>query len=276
MSRYLATGAAGMVGSYLPPQVVGLGRAELDVSDLDAVHATLERERPDAVIHLAAATDVERSEEDRDYAFTGNTLGTLHVAAACRALGIRMAYVSTGGVFDGSKMQFSEDDQPNPPTFYAWTKYEGERIVSDLVPAPLVVRAGWIMGGGPERDHKFVGALVRLFGERDLVEVVADRHGSPTYARHFVAALIELLDRGATGTWHCANEGVCSRYDIAQVVAERTAYAGTLRAVSSDRFPTKAPRGMSEGLDCVKLRSHDLALPTWRDALVEYLEEFGR
>lgn len=264
-----------MVGSYLPAGVLGLTRAELDVTDADAVFAVLERERPRAVIHLAAATDVERSEEDRDYAFQGNTLGTLNVAVGCRSLGIRMAYVSTGGVFDGRKRTFSEADQPSPRNFYAWTKYEGEQIVSSLVASPLIVRAGWIMGGGPARDHKFVGALVRLFRERDVVEVVADRYGSPTYARHFVHTLIGLLDRDETGIWHCANEGVCSRFEVAEVVAERMAYTGTLRAVTSDRFPTKAPRGESEGLDCTRLRAHGLALPPWRVAIGEYLEEFA-
>lgn len=265
-----------MVGSYLPTSVGRLTRADLDVTDLAAVRSAFERAAPEAVIHLGAATDVDRSQVDRDYAFATNTLGTLNVSVVCRDLGIRLLYVSTGGVFDGSKMTFDEDDRPAPVNFYAWTKYEGEGIVRDLVADALILRAGWVMGGGPKRDHKFIGGLMRAFAEqRPNVEVVDDRFGSPTYARHFVRRALDLLDRREVGVWHCANEGVASRFEVAQLVAHVAGYRGVLSPVSSERFPTSAPRGRSEGLTCRRLRESGLTLPHWHDAVVEYLAEFA-
>jgi dTDP-4-dehydrorhamnose reductase len=275
ISQIVATGAAGMVGSYLPPGVVRLARQDLDVINLESVRSAVRDLRPDTVLHLAAATDVERSETDHGYAFRGNTLGTINVALACREFGVRMVYVSTGGVFSGDKRASTESDIPAPRNFYAWTKFEGEQIVSDLLPeGALIIRAGWMMGGGPARDHKFVGAMVRAFSTRNEVEVVDDRFGSPTFARHFVGTAIELTRRGATGTWHCANEGVCSRFEMATEIARFIGFSGRLARTSSRKMETGAPRGRSEGLDCVRLREAGLSLPEWRVALREYLAEF--
>jgi dTDP-4-dehydrorhamnose reductase len=264
-----------MLGSYLPSRVVGLSRSDLDVTVLADVERTFNRERPSAVIHLAAATNVDRSQEDRDYAFTGNVLGTLNVAITCRMMEIPVLYVSTGGVFDGGKEAFAETDLPAPVNFYAWTKYEGERIISELVPNALILRAGWVMGGGPRRDHKFIGGLVKAFRERGEVRVVNDRYGSPTYARHFVDRALQLLDQQATGIWHCANEGVASRFDVATAVAAELGYRGALIPISSSEFMAAAPRGRSEGLICTRLRAEGLELPPWRDAVHQYLREFS-
>jgi dTDP-4-dehydrorhamnose reductase len=265
-----------MIGSYLPQSITGLDRAHMDVTSESSVRAAFEKHRPEAVIHLAAATDVDRAQDDRDYAFTNNTLGTLNIASACRAFGARLLYVSTGGVFDGRKLAASETDAPNPVNFYSWTKYEGERIVQHLVPHALILRAGWVMGGGPGRDHKFIGGLMKAFSEnRPDVRVVSDRFGSPTYAKHFVARAIELLDEQMTGIWHCANDGVASRFEVAQAVASHVGYRGAVIPVSSEKFPTRAPRSRSEGLACDRLKAIGLGLPGWQDAVTEYLGEFG-
>jgi dTDP-4-dehydrorhamnose reductase len=272
--NYLATGAAGMVGSYLPPHVERTDRSQLDVTDTTAVFKRLKQSRPYAVLHLAAATDVDRCQSDRMYAFRGNTLGTLNVALACRELNIRLLYVSTGGVFSGTKLMSSETDEPDPQNFYSWTKLEGERIVEALIPRALIVRAGWIMGGGALGDHKFVGAMVRAFRTREHVNVINDRFGSPTYALHLVETCMRLLDTNQVGLWHCADSGVCSRFEMAAEIAKLMRYSGSVLPISSDAFPTAAPRGVSEGLDCGRLKDAGYELPDWRTALRAYLMEF--
>ena len=272
--RILATGAAGMVGSYLPEVVERLTHADLDVTDRLAVERRIAASRPDVVLHLAAATNVDRAEHERLHAFRTNVLGTLHVALACEATGSRMVYVSTGSVFGGEKRASVETDQPDPSTFYAWTKYEGEQVVQDLLPDALIVRTGWMMGGGPNMDHKFVGTMARLLRTERVVRAVADRFGSPTYARQFLAATLRLAESGATGIWHCASEGICSRYEMAVEMARLLGFDGEVVAVDSSAFAGGAPRGASEGLDCAQLRAAGLGLPDWRAALAEYLTEF--
>src|SRR5439155_17083343 len=121
------------------------GAESLDIRDASAVGAAIRRARPDVVLHLAAATDVDRCEREPEWAHASNAAGTRNVAAACQAVDAPLVYISTGGVFDGEKPDaYVESDTPNPLNVYAIAKLAGERAVAELLPRSYIVRAGWM------------------------------------------------------------------------------------------------------------------------------------
>ena len=279
--KLLVTGAAGMVGSYVRrvftnhelvlTDITG-GSTFLDVRDPAAVGASVGDVRPDAVLHLAAATDVDRCEQEPDGAYDANALGTRNVALACQAPAIPLVYVSTGAVFPGEKAEpYTEFDTPAPANVYARSKRAGEQFVASLLQRHYIVRAGWMFGGAG-RDVKFVGKIVRLIQSgRTRLEIVDDLVGSPTYASDLLEGLRRLMETEVYGVYHMANAGWCTRYESALAIREALDRPDVeIIPVSSDRFPAPAPR-RSEALRSVKLERLGLGMRPWQEALREYV-----
>lgn len=281
--RMLVTGAGGMVGSYvtevfsdLDPILTDIveGFIRLDVRDPSAVRRAVVSSKPDLVLHLAAATDVDRCEQEPDWAYHTNAIGTQNVALACRAVGAPLVYVSTAGVFWGDKPEpYIEFDTPRPANVYGDSKLAGEQIVTSLLQQFYIVRAGWMIGGG-EKDRKFAGKIARLILEgRNLLHVVNDKWGSPTYAKDLLRGIRRLFDTGYYGLYHMANRGQCSRYEMALVIRETLQRSEVeVQPISSDDFPLPAPRAVSEVIRNLKLQLLDLdSMRPWQDALREYV-----
>ena len=280
----LVTGAGGMVGSYVsgrfPDYELVLtdaidGFRPLDVRDPAAVMTAVADVRPDVVLHLAAATDVDRCEREPDWAFHSNAIGTQNVVLACQRHEAALVYVSTGGVFWGDKLDpYTEFDVPRPANVYGEAKLAGERIVETLLSRYFIVRAGWMIGGGA-RDKKFVGKMLELIRSgRTPLSAVSDKIGSPTYGKELLTGIHALLDSRLYGTYHLANQGACSRYDVAlELRAILNRPDVHIDPVSSAHFPLPAPRARSEALRNFKLDllGMDLMRP-WRDALRDYVE----
>ena len=287
--KVLVTGASGVVGTDLSQvlptagyQVVRTdiscseGVTRLDVRDFSEVIAVVSRERPSLVIHLAAETDVDRCEVEVDHAYRTNALGTWNVALACQKEDISLAYVSTAGVFDGKKNDpYTEFDHPNPVNVYGRSKLEGEKFVRHLLSRFFIVRASWMIGGGPTKDKKFVGKIVKQLdsGAREL-KAVTDKIGSLTYSPDFSKCLVELVRTGCYGTYHMANRGTCTRYDVAKHVLDHLRRNDiTLGAVTSEAFVLPAPRARSEMLRNYMLELREMnSMRDWREALDDYLD----
>lgn len=268
MKDVLITGSEGMVGGYMNFGI-RLTHKELDVTDLRAVTDALMTHKPRAVIHLAAATDLVRCEQDPSYAYAVNAVGTYHVALASRAVGARLIHVSTSGVFDGLKKEpYTENDAPNPVNVFGHSKYLAELAVRGILDNFLIVRTSWVFGGGRERDKKFVGKILR---QREAAEVraVADRRGSPTYAKDLAAALGTLADGDARGITHLSG-GEATRYDVArEALSLAGSHAKVVAATSAD-FASNYTSGENESM----IRS-PLIRP-WKESLKEYVEtEWG-
>jgi len=274
-----------MVGSYVPGVFrdydliltdLSPGFVPLDIRDSAAILKMVSREKPDVLLHLAAATDVDRCEQEPEEAFRSNTAGTQNVAMACLENKIPLILVSTGAVFWGDKPEpYVEFDSPRPANVYGRSKLAGEEIVASLLPDYLIVRAGWMIGGG-DRDKKFVGKIVRLMAEgKKSLKVVNDKWGSPTYAKDFLVGIEGLIRKRARGLFHLANEGHCSRYEIALQIRELLRCPEIeLEPVSSDQFPLPAPRGRSEALENGRLKLLGFPpLRPWQEAIREYLEK---
>lgn len=265
MQDVLITGGDGMVGSYIDFGT-RLSHAELDVTDLVAVTKAVTTYKPRTIIHLAATTDLVRSEQDPPYAYAVNAIGTYHVALASRAIGAKLVYVSTSGVFDGTKSEpYTEEDTPNPINVYGHSKYLGELAVHGILTNFLIVRTAWIFGGGRERDKKFVGKLIGQLGGAE-VKAVTDKLGSPTYTKDLVAGIRRLLDEDATGIYHMGNAGTASRFDIArEIVSCMGAKTRVVPALSSD-FPLAYTSGANESM-----ASKVSYMRPWQAALKEYI-----
>ncbi|MCW4003148.1 MAG: dTDP-4-dehydrorhamnose reductase [Candidatus Bathyarchaeota archaeon] len=283
----LLSGAAGMLGSALCPtlmkrkhEVFATDLAPtnetkfLDVRSFKQVEEMVRSVKPDIVMHLAAETDVDKCEIEPDHAFLTNTIGTQNVSIVCQKYNVIMVYISTIGVFYGDKIEpYTEFDTPNPINIYGQSKLEGEKIVQSLLNRYYIVRAGWMVGGGPERDKKFIGKMIRQMDNGKTLKAVNDKIGSPTYTVDFSKCLADLIETDYFGLYHCTNKGYCSRFDVAKKIVEifgRTDV--TVEAVSSAYFPLPAARARSEMSRNYKLQLLGMdSTRKWDDALKDYI-----
>lgn len=279
--KVLVTGSKGMLGTDLCQEwraegheILATDIQEMDVRDTARVQKTFAEYKPQLVLHLAALTDVDGCEREPKEAYRTNTIGTQNIALACQQADVPLVYISTLSVFDGTKSEpYTEFDTPNPQSWYSRSKFEGERIVQNLLQKYYIVRAGWMFGGGRE-DKKFVAKIIELARQRPELKIVNDKFGSPTYTRDLARALIQLTQTGLYGVYHGANTGEpCSRYEFARKILEFAQVATCqLLPVSSAEFPLPAPRPRMEA--AINLHSELLGLELmrpWPVALREYI-----
>jgi dTDP-4-dehydrorhamnose reductase len=287
--KILVTGAAGMLGSALCPALmqrrhkvfatdlatVDEGIEYLDVRGYEQIEEFVDRVKPDMVMHLAAETDVDKCELEPDHAFLTNTIGTQNVSLVCQKRSIVMVYISTIGVFYGDKPEpYTEFDTPNPINVYGRSKLEGEKIVQSLLNRYYIVRAGWMVGGGPKRDKKFVGKIIKRMNDTTVLKAVNDKIGSPTYTVDFSRCLTNLIETGYYGLYHCTNKGYGSRFDVAKKIVDFLGRSDvTVEPVSSAYFPLPAARARSEMSRNYKLELLDKdTMRNWEDAIKEYVD----
>lgn len=250
----------------------------LDFRDLGAYRQDVLAFRPDYLFHLGAHTDLEYCELHPDDTYATNALSVENAVYIANELGIPLLYISTAGMFDGRKELYDDWDIPNPLGHYARAKYAGERFVVENADRYLVCRAGWMMGGGPRKDKKFVQKIMTQIptGKRELF-VVNDKDGTPTYTFDFASNVKTLLEKELWGVYNMVCGGVTSRLDVAKEMIHLLGLEGTVKVtgVSSDYFNQEyfAVRPASERLVNSKLDLRGLNLMRhWRVALKEYLD----
>jgi dTDP-4-dehydrorhamnose reductase len=248
-----------------------------DFRDLTAYRNDVVRFGADYLFHLGAHTDLEYCERHVDDAYMTNTLAAENAVYIANELQIPLLYISTAGIFDGRKDVYDDWDVPNPLGHYARSKYAAEVFVGRTAHTHLTCRAGWMMGGGPRKDKKFVQKIMRQLkdGKRDLY-IVTDKLGTPTYTLDFARNVRLLLEHGYWGLYNMVCEGLTSRLDVAREIVrildlDRSV---TIHEVSSDYFKAEyfAERPPSERLINRKLALRGLnRMQDWRVALREYL-----
>ncbi len=288
--KVLVTGAAGMLGSDLCPELEkngvevvrtdireeGSSMLKMDVTNPSEINGVMEEVGPDWVFHLAAETDVDLCEKDPDHSFFVNAMGTENIALACREMDKPMVYISTAAVFNGRKpVPYTEFDTPDPSNVYAWSKLEGEKVVRDLLDRFFIFRAGWMVGGW-EIDKKFVYKIVKLLRERDRITVVDDKFGSPTFTFDFSRNLVKVWKTRRYGLYHLTNRGVTSRYEMACHIARYMGVEDRVEIVpiNSAHFPLPAPRARSEMVRNYKLDLLGMnEMPPWQESLEYYIRK---
>lgn len=274
--KIFVTGAHGLLGSEFVSaggsrglDVVGLGRAEMDV--LDAVHVSscVAAEAPDWVVHCAAYTAVDRAEEEPELAMSVNRDGARNVARAAAAAGARMVYISTDYVFDGEKrVPYLPSDPVAPLSEYGRTKLAGEKAVAEEL-SPLIARTGWLYGSaGPN----FVTSMLRLADRGEPLRIVEDQCGRPTWARNVASVVLDLMRADVTGLWHVADGDDGSWLDLAREAFRIRGIEIETSGVTTDEWGAAARRPTYSVLDVSGTESAvGRSMTDWRPALSEFL-----
>ena len=251
----------------------------LDFRDINAYRKDVLDFSPDYLFHLGAYTDLEYCELNPEDTYETNTKAVEHAVAIANELDVPLLYISTAGIFDGKKNVYDESDTPNPMGHYAKSKYLAEKYVQDHSQKHLICRAGWMMGGGPRKDKKFIQKLMRQIqnGVREL-HIVHDKLGTPTYTHDFARNVKLLVENGKRGLYNMVCQGITSRLEVARELISQLEMNGNIRIneVSSDHFEKEyfAPRPASERLVNARLKQEGLeVMRDWKASLSEYLSE---
>lgn len=274
----LVTGANGQLGQELTRwqqpdvRIIGCDRNRLDITDLSQCRDVLVELRPDAVIHAAAYTAVDKAESEPDEAYRVNAGGTRNMALATSELGIRMCYVSTDYVFDGTSMTpYNEYDNTNPQSTYGKSKRAGEVLLQALNRQSFIVRTSWVYG---RYGRNFVKTMLKLAEDKDSLNIVHDQVGSPTYTYDLCRFLIELVQTEAYGIYHASNTGTCSWYEFAKAIFEFAGVSIQVNPCSSSEFSSPASRPAYSVMDHSAIRWNGLRdLRHWRDALEDFMKK---
>jgi len=252
----------------------------LDFRDIYAYKKDVFDFKADYLFHLGAYTDLEYCEKNLNDTYVTNTLSVENAVYIANELNIPLLYISTAGIFDGKKDFYDDWDQPNPLGVYARSKYMGERFVIENANRYLVCRAGWMMGGGPKKDKKFIQKLMKQIKEgKKEIFVVNDKDGTPTYTHDFAKTVKILIEKELWGLYNCVCKGLTSRLEVAQELVRIIGMEDkiTIKAVDSDYFKKEyfAERPPSERLVTRKLDLRGLnSMRDWRIALKEYISEY--
>lgn len=252
----------------------------LDFRDYDAYLKDVAEFRPDYLFHIGAYTDLEYCEKHQDDTYATNTMAVENAAYISNRLNIPMLYISTAGIFDGSKDTFDDWDLPNPMGHYARSKYAGEIFVEKIAPRYLICRAGWMMGGGPRKDKKFIKKIMLQLkaGKKELF-VVNDKLGTPTYTHDFANNVKVLLQKEFWGLYNMVCDGVTGRFEVAQELIKVLHLEDKVKVTPVDSAFWKeeyfADRPPSERLINRKLDLRGLnVMRDWRVCLREYIATY--
>ena len=278
--KVMLTGGKGMLGRTLCREladfeVIATDLPEADITDIEGIEQLLQSIKPDAVIHCAAMTAVDKCESEIDLAYKLNAVGTANVARSCHKNNVRLIAISTDYVFEGnSNRPYNEFDHANGGnTTYGKSKFAGEEAVRTYCPDHVIARISWLYGaGGPS----FVHAMMSLAdGTRPELKVVADQIGNPTSTLAVARQLRNILNRKElVGTFHLTCEGEASWADFAAEIFKLRNIDQKITPCRTDEFPRPAPRPANSRLDKMMLRLNGLPpMPRWQDALDEFLKQ---
>jgi len=251
-----------------------------DVRDYDGMRRSIEEFKPDVIINLAALTDLEQCEREPENTWLTNSLGAENLGLLATKLNVPYVFISTAGIFGGEQDVYTDFDEPRPLSHYAKSKVYAERYVQQAVPKSLILRAGWMMGGGPGKDKKFVNKIYKqIAAGASALHVVVDKKGTPTYTVDFARGMKTLLEHELYGLYNQVCGGGGSRFDVAVEFVRLLGLERTVRVerVESDYYAQEyfAARPASESLVNLKLTRRGLnGMRDWKVCLTEYSRVF--
>lgn len=275
----LVTGANGQLGNCMrnaarnsADNYIFTDAAELDITDADAVNNAVKSNDIDVIVNCAAYTNVDKAEDDVDFAELLNSTAVRNLAEAAKANNATLIHISTDYVFGGSKGNTprTEYEPVNPTGVYGLTKLHGEQAIRESGVNALIFRTAWLYS---EYGKNFVKTMLNLTATKSDLKVVFDQAGTPTYAQDLADAIYHIIENrcfeGREGVYHYSNEGVCSWYDFTKVIAE---IAGNntcdIQPCHSAEFPSKVIRPSYSVLDKTKFKDmFGISVPYWTDSL---------
>jgi dTDP-4-dehydrorhamnose reductase len=286
--RILLTGANGQVGWELSNrsghrnfEVLALDRSDLDITDPVSVKREVSRSGVSLVVNAAGYTAVDEAESKPELAFAVNRDGPAYLASACEKVGIPLVHISTDYVFDGQKQEsYLVTDPVSPLGVYGKSKAAGEVAVREHLPEHVILRTSWVYG---VHGHNFVKTMLRLGREREVIHVVADQYGCPTYAADLAETILRVAAHVLEGrqvrwgTYHYCGQGVTSWHGFAEEIFRLAGDYASLKVkrvepISTSEYPTPAKRPSNSVLDCSLIeKTFNIRPEPWRESLAQML-----
>ncbi len=289
MKRILVTGSNGQLGSELyelsrkneyPYEFYFKPHRELDITKPGNVQSFLEATPADYIINCAAYTDVDMAEKERQKAVLVNHTAVKNLVKASASIEAALIHISTDYVFEGTAcIPYREEDEPNPLSVYGMSKLGGEQEVLNYGKG-LVIRTSWLYS---PVGRNFLNSMVNLGKEKNEIRVVYDQVGSPTSAADLAKVILDVIDHSEIdgnpfrkGLFHYANEGVCSRYDLAVEIMNAAKLSCRVIPVETSEYPTPAKRPHYCVLNKSKVkREYSIDIPYWKDSLLKCIERIN-
>lgn len=271
--KILVTGATGQLGWDVVKELKkrniecrGVGSKDLNITDKKAVFAYIRAYQPDAVIHCAAYTAVDKAEDEPEQCRDVNVNGTAYIAEACREIDAKMIYISTDYVFgDDGDRPHEVNDPVHPLNVYGQTKWEGEEAVRRILRKYFIVRISWVFG---EHGNNFVKTMLRLGQTHKEISVVADQFGAPTYTADLAPLLCDMVQTDKYGTYHACNSGCCSWAEFAEEIFRQAHMDVKVKHITTEEYPTKARRPKNSRLSMRSLGNAEFRrLIEWETAV---------
>jgi len=250
----------------------GIDIQELDITDEISVEHFFNEHKMDAFIHCAAYTAVDKAEENPEFCYKVNTIGTENLVKACKKHHVKFMFFSTDYVFDGTKEgYYTPDDERNPLSVYGKSKALAEAYIEQNLSDYYIVRISWAFG---LNGHNFIKTMLKLAQTKTQLDIVSDQVGTPTYTKDVVPLVIDILKSGKYGIYHATNEGYCSWADFAEYIFSQIKANVHVNRILTSEYPTLAKRPLNSKLDRSKLTHAGFErLPTWQSAVDRYLVE---
>jgi dTDP-4-dehydrorhamnose reductase len=290
-NKIFVAGADGMLGTtlqnitdtskfLLTDKIISEKVVYCDIRDLEYTTLMVKEYQPDIILNFAALVDLEYCEKEKDDCYLTNTIAAVHLFNLAKNLNIPYVFISTAGIFGNDKEFYTEEDQPLPLSTYGKSKYYVEQtLLNQNYPKYWIFRAGWMMGGGPEKDKKFVNKIMKQIkaGAKELF-VVDDKLGVPTYTKDFALSILKHIENELPyGLYNMVSKGEASRYETAVAINEHLNLDLTVHKVDSNYYKEEyfAPRPYSEKLINKALNDLDRNyMRDWKVCLHEYLNEY--
>ena len=276
--KVLVTGVKGQLGYDVVKELekrghqpIGVDRDEMDLMDNEAIRTFIMNLKPEAIIHCAAYTAVDKAEEEVETCYQINAESVKVISECAKELDVKLIYISTDYVFDGTKEgEYVETDLPNPINVYGASKLKGEQYVQTLLEKYYIVRISWVFG---VNGNNFIKTMRRLGSERDELNIINDQVGSPTYTADLAPLLVDMMETDKYGIYHATNEETCSWYEFANEIFKQSRIEVKTNPITTDQYPTAAKRPMNSRMSKAKLKANGFnLLPTWQEALAHYLK----
>ena len=283
--KILITGANGMLAQEVKKQLkdgnelICTDVEDLDITDEEQVMEYVSNNKPEYIINCAAYTAVDKAETAGDIVEKINADGPANLAKAAKASDAVLVHVSTDYVFGGNldlNKDYSEDDEKNPVTAYGITKLHGEEKIQENCDKYYIFRTAWLYGHG---GNNFVKTMTKLGQERDVLNVVCDQHGSPTYAVDLARIIKQAIYKNIPyGIYHATNNGYTTWFDFTKEIFAQQGILCEVKPVTTEQYIeimkiTQAKRPLNSQLSKKKLEEQGIEIPGWEDGLRRYLAE---
>jgi len=259
---------------------------EVDITDYKALEKYGRDKNIEWVINCSAYTDVDKAEKEAENAFKINQEGVRNIALFCSKRKTKLIHISTDYVYDGKRSSmeyFYEEDKPNPLSIYGKSKLAGEEEIKSILEEYYIIRTAWLYG---LNGSNFVNTMLRLFKDKEVVRVVKDQWGVPTYSKDLAQTILKIIEKNINdyGVYHFSNIGRTSWFNFAKEIYKYAKKYGLIDndkevkilPVKTEEYPTAATRPKNTILYKGKIKkTFGLHIRSWIEALEEYLHELS-